>query len=141
MTAALRPGGGLHQILEDAAIRRSPLRITLRTQGLQLRLQLCELALLFPHLHKMPVENAVDVITVCLWFFRQQQNARHFLQTHVQLAAMTNETYALHGMVGIAAITIGRTYRLGQQTDFFVIAQGLRIHPGEAGNFTNLHEA
>jgi len=126
------------QSLQDAAVPGSLRVVTLGAQGIQLHLQPLEFFNALGHMADMLVEQGIDRAAVLLRRIPKLQQTAHFIERHVERAAMADELQPFHMLLAIhAVISLGPGGRR-QQCLALVIADGFRRAISACGKFADL---
>jgi len=126
------------QSLQDAAISGSLRAVTLGAQGIELDLQTLEFFNALGHMADMLVQQGIDLAAVLLRCIPELQQTAHFIERHIERAAMADELQPFHMLLAIhAVISLGPGGRR-QQCLTLVIADGFRRAIGSCGKFADL---
>ncbi|AEG92262.1 hypothetical protein Rta_11760 [Ramlibacter tataouinensis TTB310] len=127
-----------HQLLQDAAGVARMVGVAERLQGHQLVLQRLQALQPGAHPRQLGLHQRVHVVALAVQRLQQPLDVG---QRHVQRPAVAHEGQPLQLGRAVVAVAVGLARGLGQQAGFLVIADGVHVHAGGAGQVTDLHGA
>lgn len=108
-------------------------RGALRAQGFQLLFECAQFTNARGHVVDVLVEQFIDIPAVFQRGIFEPQQCADFVECHVEVAAMADESQPLHMLSGVGAVVVLRALCRRQQTLSLVETNGLNRDTGDFG--------